>query len=96
MTPNQRQKPSSASAADNLWQKIKSLARAIRSFAKYGDVALNVHDHRMMICMDCPYRRFTANGIFCGACGCLPSPLSDLRTKCRLPDADCPEGNWDE
>ncbi|MCI0391668.1 MAG: hypothetical protein MOB07_23230 [Acidobacteria bacterium] len=74
--------------------KAKRLLRAVWSFVRWGDAPMIEHDRRMTICTDCDNLVYTPNGIFCGACDCPYSPVSDLRTKCRMRDVKCPVGKW--
>lgn len=74
--------------------KIKSFLLAVWSFARWGDVAISEYVEREAICRDCPYFERTKHGLFCGACGCPKSPISDLRTKWRMPLLGCPEHRW--
>jgi len=83
----------------SFWRKARSFARAIWSFIRYGDISIKEHDRRMLICNDCEHVIYapitqSPTNQFCGACECPRSPLSDLRTKCRMRDAKCPIDKW--
>lgn len=74
--------------------QVKSLVRAIWSLIRWGDVTVSEYLKRQTICFDCPRLLISERGYFCDACGCPKSPVSDLRTKQRLPDLKCPLGKW--
>jgi hypothetical protein len=74
--------------------KIWSLLRAIWSFYRWGDVPIVKYDQRQLVCLRCEYVQVVKHGIFCRACGCPPSALSDMRTKWRMRDLKCPLGKW--
>jgi hypothetical protein len=78
----------------SLQSKLKSLMKAIISFAREGDVALVLHDEREIECRMCEELTRTDFGLFCGACDCPQNPLSDLRTKWRMPAGKCPLSKW--
>lgn len=77
-----------------LLKKAKSLVLAIWSFLRWGDVTVSEYQKRQTVCHDCARFLVSQRGMFCDACGCLPSPVSDLRTKWRLPDLKCPLDKW--
>lgn len=74
-------------------RKAWSLARALLSL-RHGDVKLSVQRARMSVCESCPHIQRTTRGIFCAACGCPETMLSDLRTKTRMRFAACPLDKW--
>lgn len=74
--------------------KIRSFLRAVWSFAWRGDAPMGVYNAREAACYGCERIVVTGHGMFCGACGCLPSPVSDLRTKWRMPGLRCPLDKW--
>lgn len=74
--------------------KARSFRRALFSFLRFGDAALIIYEDREQICQACPNFRRATHGMFCAACGCPPWPMSDLRTKWRMPEAECPLKNW--
>lgn len=77
-----------------LLTKVISFLRAVYSFVRHGDIPLIEHDRRQVICLRCDYLRVGKTGVFCHACGCRPSPISDLRTKWRMRILRCPLGKW--
>lgn len=77
-----------------LFVKAKSLARALWSFIRWGDAALDLHDKRASACYLCDELRVVPRGVFCRACKCPRWALSDLRTKWRMRDARCPLNKW--
>jgi hypothetical protein len=74
--------------------KVKSFLRAVWSFARWGDISIIEHDRRQVICHACDAMRVVKTGIFCRACHCQPTAISDLRTKWRMRDLKCPKGQW--
>lgn len=74
--------------------KVSSLARALWSFARWGDVPLIRYETRRVTCEQCPQLRITSTGYFCGACACPQWAGSDLRSKWRMADLKCPQGRW--
>ena len=78
-----------------LWlKKIVAFRRAFWSLARFGDAPLTTYQKRRKACLACPKMHAAATGLFCGACGCMKWPLSDLRTKWRLRDLKCPLDEW--
>jgi hypothetical protein len=77
-----------------LREQLRSLTKAIVSFLREGDVALVLHDEREIECRMCEDLDRTDFGLFCGACQCPQTPVSDLRTKWRMPNAACPKMKW--
>jgi len=77
-----------------LFVKTRSFVRAVLSFLRHGDIPLIEHDRRQEICLNCDRLAPTWTGVFCSACGCPPSPISDLRTKWRMRKLRCPLGKW--
>ena len=81
--------------------KLRSFLRAVWSFIVLGDAPLATYLERIETCMGepsivkpCDQLRATDTGLFCGACGCPQSPLSDVRTKARMLDIKCPLDKW--
>lgn len=74
-------------------RKVWSFAIALLSL-RYGDVKLNVQRARMTVCESCPDIQRTTRGVFCAACECPETMLSDLRTKTRMRLAACPLEKW--
>lgn len=74
--------------------KVRSFLRAFWSLFREGDASMGVYNEREAQCYDCDRMVVTDAGMFCGACGCAPSPVSDLRTKWRLPNLRCPLNKW--
>jgi len=81
--------------------KARSLFRALWSFASLGDAPLATYLERIETCTGnfgqlpkCGQLKATDNGLYCSACGCPPSPLSDVRTKTRMIDLKCPLDKW--
>lgn len=80
--------------------KLRSFLRAVFSFFAAGDAPLGLYFERQALCIGsefapkCNEAKGTETGLFCAACGCPPSPISDLRTKWRMVDAACPLGKW--
>ena len=77
------------------WHKLITLSRALLSIFRYGDAPLKTYRRRQDACGPCEQYKTTLTGLFCGACGCPRSPVSDLRTKWRLLDLECPLGKWE-
>lgn len=84
-----------------LIKKARSLMAALFSFALAGDAPLGEYLDRRETCLGIPGQlpkcerlQATDTGLFCGACGCPQWPVSDLRTKWRMPDVACPLGRW--
>lgn len=75
-------------------KQLRSLALAVWSFIRWGDVALVEHSRRAAICQRCPFMVVSKTGRFCSQCDCPPSSLSDLRTKWRMLDIRCPIDKW--
>lgn len=75
-------------------RKLHSFFVAIYSFLRHGDAPLYIATERELICGTCPEQRTATTGLFCNACGCPPSPISDLRTKWRMLDLKCPLDKW--
>lgn len=74
--------------------RIIKFIRVLWSFFVYGDVKLNVYNARLTRCGGCPQIRVTKRGLFCDACGCPETSLSDLRTKARMRLSACPKEQW--
>ncbi len=81
--------------------RIISLFRAIWSFIWLGDAPLGDYLIRIEACTGnfgqfpkCEQLQATDNGLYCSACGCPPSSLSDVRTKARMIDLKCPLDKW--
>lgn len=74
--------------------KAQSLARALWSFARWGDVRLSEYNQRSVACATCPQFQVVQTGYFCSACGCPRWAGSDLRSKWRMADVRCPLGKW--
>jgi len=81
-------------AIRNAAVKALSLARAIFSLARYGEVTPITYELRRAECLDCDQKTETDRGVFCAACGCPQWFMSDLRTKTRLIDVKCPLNKW--
>lgn len=77
-----------------LARRLKSLLQAVWSFLRHGDASLKTYSARREACRECPEMIATWSGLFCGACGCPKTPVSDLRTKWRMRDLKCPQGKW--
>lgn len=77
-----------------LFVELKSFARAVWSFIRWGDAPLDLHDKRVVICHRCPEMRVARAGVFCAACKCPRWAGSDLRTKWRMRDIKCPLNKW--
>lgn len=82
-------------------KKLRSFVRAVWSFIALGDAPLSTYLERIETCTGtpgivpkCDQLKATDTGLFCGACGCPPSPLSDVRTKTRMLDIKCPLDKW--
>jgi hypothetical protein len=97
---SQEQKQEQKTDKPGLWWKVQSFFWAVTSFIKHGDAPIREHDRRLLICVSCEYVEYwppepkTATNIFCTACDCPRSALSDQRTKARMRDAVCPKGKW--
>jgi hypothetical protein len=81
--------------------KARSFVRALWSFLTLGDAPLATYLERIETCTGsfgqfakCEQLTATDTGLFCSACGCSPSPLSDVRTKARMIDLKCPMDKW--
>jgi hypothetical protein len=81
--------------------KARSFLRAVWSFLALGDAPLMTYLERIETCTGnfgqfakCEQLQATDTGLFCGACGCPRSPLSDVRTKARMIDLKCPLDKW--
>lgn len=82
-------------------KKLNSFVRAVWSFLTLGDAPLALYLERIETCLGepgivkpCDQLTATDTGVFCGACGCPPSLLSDVRTKARMIDLKCPLDKW--
>src|SRR5262245_51823346 len=74
--------------------KALSLARAIFSLLRHGEVTPQTYVLRQAECLDCEKRVEAGRGVYCGECKCPQWFLSDLRTKARMPGVKCPLNKW--
>lgn len=75
-------------------ERLLNFLHALWSLWREGDAPLETASERLAICAVCPRLAETPTGLFCLSCGCPESPISDLRTKTRIPSYQCPDGRW--